>query len=72
METEKSVMIYDGDKLVMELVVIIRKSLPSLFSIKHNGVRGGYVLRIIPCDTFKAIIKWAEDKGYDVFDYTEF
>ena len=63
---EKSVLIYDGDRLVMELVVIEDKN-GTQFAIKKGNTR-----RIISRKEFFMYIDIARYTGHNVFDYTDF
>lgn len=63
---EKSVMIYDGDRLVMELIVIEERNCAQ-FAIKKANVR-----RIISREKFFMYIDIARYIGHTVYDYTGF
>ena len=67
----KPVHIYNGDKLVTELVVVDNGFHPTQFGIKYPCFRGYYV-RIISTKEFDQIIEKARAKGYEVYDYNTF
>lgn len=63
---EKSVMIYDGDKLVMELIIIEERNC-TMYALKKANVR-----RVISKETFDMYIDIARYVGHTVYDYTDF
>lgn len=67
---EKSVLIQNGDSVIMELVVITNHH-TCQYAIKREA-GNGYVLQIISAESFQAIINDAREHGCDVFDFTDF
>lgn len=63
---EKSVMIYDGDRLVMELIATKERNY-TLYSIKKNGVT-----RALSKRTFFAYLEIAKRAGYELRGCADF
>ena len=63
---EKSVMIYDGDRLVMELIATSERNY-TLYSIKKNDTR-----RALSRRTFFAYLEIAKRAGYELRGCTDF
>lgn len=57
---EKSIMIYDGDKFVMELVTVEVNGTTEYFIKKANYVR------LISCERYNMYIDLAKYAGYDI------
>lgn len=62
---EKSVMIYDGDRLVMELIAVEERNY-TLYAIKKGDSKRGITRR-----TFLMYIDIARTIGYTVCDHTD-